>query len=217
MFHVPQVTNEAVGHVTESLADLTDKAAHNSTGLDLDSDALQYFAAHVYAVEVAGGGDECIGEIGHDHDDAHGDDSQGGDKDCHTHADGTVHCVGGDAHQDAQPSSAQPVPESTSEAAPEPTSEAAPEPTSEAAPEPTSEAAQAAPSDNCHTHADGTVHCGDHDEPAAPAPAQSDNCHTHADGTVHCGDHDEPAAPAPSAADAGKDCHTHADGTVHCV
>lgn len=197
MYHVPQISNAAVGHITEGLADVTDKAAHNSTGLDLDSDALQYFAAHVYAVEVAGGGDQCIGEIGHDHDEAHGDDNkdskdpqdaQGGDKDCHTHADGTVHCEGGDAaQQDAQP---------TAEAA-QPTSSETPQPTSSEAapaPAPTSEAA------------------------AAPAQA-SDNCHTHDDGTVHCGDHDEPAAPAaqPSAAASDKDCHTHADGTVHCV
>lgn len=178
MYHVPQVSNAAVGHVTEGLADVTDKAAHNSTGLDLDSDALQYFAAHVYAVEVAGGSEQCIGDIGHDHDEAHGDDHKDaqGDKDCHTHADGTVHCEGGDAAQpDAQPSSEATQPTS---AAP------APAPTSEAA------AAPAQTSDNCHTHDDGTVHCGDHDEPAAPAAepstASDKDCHTHADGTVHC-------------------------------
>lgn len=37
--------------------------------------------------------------------------------------------------------------------------------------------------ENCHTHADGAVHCESEEtsEPAVP-----ENCHTHADGAVHC-------------------------------
>lgn len=190
MYHVPQVTNEAVGHFVEGLNDLTDKAAHNSTDLPLDSDALQYFAAHVYAIEVAGGGDECIGEIGHHHADEaqsadqsqtqdDNKDSQSGGKDCHTHADGTVHCDGG--HESTDGGAAAPQ-ES--------------QPQADAAPQPAPQVADsAAPADDCHTHADGTVHCGSHDAAPAAEPA---------------------AAETPAPDTAGKDCHTHADGTVHC-
>jgi hypothetical protein len=61
-------------------------AETNSSYAIYDQDALQYFAARkfwslhgispdsldVYALEVAGGGDACIGHIGHSHsDDAH--------------------------------------------------------------------------------------------------------------------------------------------------
>jgi hypothetical protein len=120
LLHVPQVTNDAVHHyVAEGakLAGVTELAEHNATYSPFDSDALQYYAAHVYINEVVQGGESCIGnveEAAHDH--SHGDaghasasstaaatsasgsaaaaqTSAAASQDCHTHADGTVHCV----------------------------------------------------------------------------------------------------------------------------
>lgn len=86
-------------------------ARDNSTYSPFDSDAVQYFAAHVYALEVAKGGDECIGDIAGKANEAHeapagnggaapapststdaAPEAQASGNDCHTHADGTVHC-----------------------------------------------------------------------------------------------------------------------------
>ncbi|WVQ83153.1 hypothetical protein IAT38_005291 [Cryptococcus sp. DSM 104549] len=120
-FHVPATTNGLVGHYAEDLAEVLELAEHNATFAAIDSDALQYFAAHVYALEVAKGGDECIGTIEHTHEHTESSSSAAAPAstsssaaapastseaasatseaaaaetgDCHTHADGTVHCV----------------------------------------------------------------------------------------------------------------------------
>ncbi|GAA5832825.1 hypothetical protein JCM11251_005778 [Rhodosporidiobolus azoricus] len=51
--------------------------------------------------------------------------------------------------------------------------------------------------------------------------AAANECHTHADGSMHCtgDDHDDhsSAAAATTSAAAATDCHTHANGEVHCV
>ena len=117
LLHVPQVTNDAVHHyIAEGakLGGVTELAEHNATYSPFDSDALQYYAAHVYINEVVGGGESCIGDVeaaAHSHGDAgHGaattsaaaassgtaapaQTSAAASQDCHTHADGTVHCV----------------------------------------------------------------------------------------------------------------------------
>lgn len=65
-------------------------AEHNATLSPFDSDALQYFAAHVYALEVAGGGDRCIGAVGdHSHAAADASATTSAALACHTHSDGS--------------------------------------------------------------------------------------------------------------------------------
>ncbi|WVF72582.1 hypothetical protein IAT40_007399 [Kwoniella sp. CBS 6097] len=149
MFHVPTITNNLVGHYSEDYASALELAEHNATYSSVDSDALQAFAAHVYAVEVAKGGDACIGQAAEAHDDSHGaaasssaapaatsaaaSATSSAAESCHTHADGAVHCEGGSHdHADASASA-------SASAAPAAA---------------TSQAAK-----DCHTHADGTVHC----------------------------------------------------------
>lgn len=108
-FHVPQITNSAVNHYAENLEEVYELAAHNSTYSPFDSDALQYYAAHVYINEVVKGGNGCLGDLQalqHGQSAATSSASSGpvsttsaasasqtSGKDCHTHADGTVHCV----------------------------------------------------------------------------------------------------------------------------
>ncbi|OCF30862.1 hypothetical protein I316_07495 [Kwoniella heveanensis BCC8398] len=141
MFHVPTITNGLVGHYSEDYASALELAEHNATYSSIDSDALQAFAAHVYAVEVAKGGDACIGEAAEAHSDSHGaatssaaasasatpaaSATSSAAESCHTHADGTEHCEG-----HAESSAA-----ATSAAA---------------------AAATSAASQDCHTHADGS-------------------------------------------------------------
>ncbi|TYJ58346.1 hypothetical protein B9479_000892 [Cryptococcus floricola] len=131
-FHIPAVTNGKVDHYAEDYTGILELAEHNSTYATVDSNALQYFAArkslllfietHVYALEVAKGGDACIGKVaessssktsslatsaswtGSSVPDASSSStpaasstaaasSDNAGKDCHTHADGAVHCV----------------------------------------------------------------------------------------------------------------------------
>ncbi|KAK1922879.1 putative peptidase family-domain-containing protein [Papiliotrema laurentii] len=118
LFHVPSVTNGLVDHFAEDLHEVVELAAHNGTFAAVDSNALQYFAAHVYAIEVAKGGDACIGDIRNapsSSGDAHAaassapsaTDTQTASQqpgsspsqtataaaECHTHSDGVVHCT----------------------------------------------------------------------------------------------------------------------------
>ncbi|KAK6910705.1 hypothetical protein I203_104737 [Kwoniella mangroviensis CBS 8507] len=140
MFHVPVITNELVGHYSEDYASALELAEHNATYSPMDSDALQAFAAHVYAVEVAQGGDACIGQPAESHDHASSaspssTSSQAASatsaaaEACHTHADGAVHCESDDAASASSTATA------------------------------TAAAAQTSAAGDCHTHADGTVHC----------------------------------------------------------
>ncbi|BEI80817.1 hypothetical protein CcaverHIS002_0113460 [Cutaneotrichosporon cavernicola] len=121
LYHV--IGDGAIAHYAESLGDVVQLARDNSTYSPVDTDAVQYFAAHVYALEVAQGGDACIGDIAGKAnevpsskedapsasvppastsesstttpDPATSTGSVGGQaagNDCHTHADGSVHC-----------------------------------------------------------------------------------------------------------------------------
>lgn len=85
------MTNAAVNHYADDLGEVMQLAKTNSTYSPFDSDAQQYFVAHVYALEVAKGGDACIGDIG-------GAPATPATSaapaattaaDCHTHADGS--------------------------------------------------------------------------------------------------------------------------------
>ncbi|WVQ99805.1 hypothetical protein IAU59_006947 [Kwoniella sp. CBS 9459] len=143
MFHVPTITNALVGHYSEDYASALELAEHNATYSAIDSDALQAFAAHVYAVEVAKGGDACVGQAAESHSDSHGAAASSSSaaapsatssaaESCHTHSDGAVHCEGGSDDHASTSASASAAPAA---------------------------ATSAAASQDCHTHADGTVHC----------------------------------------------------------
>ncbi|ORX36143.1 putative peptidase family-domain-containing protein [Kockovaella imperatae] len=133
LFHVPSVTNGLVEHYASDYTSVRELAQHNSSFAAVDSDALQYFAAHVWAIEVAGGGSACVSDQStHDDNSDHNDattsvtasvppppvESTGcvlhddhyhcsspattavgatsttrAAKECHTHSDGTQHCV----------------------------------------------------------------------------------------------------------------------------
>lgn len=149
LFHVPQVTNAVVQHFAEDYAEVLELAETNSSYAIYDQDALQYFAAHVYALEVAGGGDACIGEA-HEHD--HSDD--------------------GHAHSDASSSAAAPASTTSAPAASSAAADIPPPP---------------AESTGCELHVDH-YHCEGPASATASAESaeQTGDCHTHADGAVHC-------------------------------
>jgi len=108
LFHVPQVTNSAVEHYADDYESVIELAEHNSTYSPVDSDALQWFAAHVYAIEVAQGGQQCIGTFTDPHDHTSSSptatastsvssgmsttSTSSAAAECHTHSDGVVHC-----------------------------------------------------------------------------------------------------------------------------
>ncbi|WWC71772.1 uncharacterized protein I206_105731 [Kwoniella pini CBS 10737] len=139
MFHVPAITNELVGHYSEDYASALELAEHNSTYSPMDSDALQAFAAHVYAVEIAQGGETCIGQVAqdsHDHDHASASTASttpsaaaSAAQSCHTHVDGAAHCEDDNATAYTTIASAA------------------------------AETSDANAGKDCHTHADGTIHC----------------------------------------------------------
>lgn len=119
LFHVPPVTNGVVDHYTENLAEVIELSKHNSSFSPFDSDAQQFFAAHVYALEVAKGGDACIGDVANavpppaTPDAAPAASSSPSaaappaaatsGKDCHSHADGSECCRGLVSNTDLQP------------------------------------------------------------------------------------------------------------------
>lgn len=129
LYHV--LGNEVISHYAEGLGDVVRLARENSTYSPLDSDAVQYFAAHVYALEVAQGGEACVGDIA------------------------------GKANEKLEDKAA-PAPAPVTSTSPGESSTTLPAPaatSTEAAPAP---AQVQATGNDCHTHADGTVHCGAH-------------------------------------------------------
>lgn len=108
MLHVPGVSEGVVDHWTHDLQE-TLVLAKNVTDVrrGSNSDSLIYFALEVYAEDVAVPGVGCAGEVEekeeeHEHTEttattttapkASATDAEAG-KDCHTHADGSLHCV----------------------------------------------------------------------------------------------------------------------------
>ncbi|WOO83155.1 Major allergen Asp f 2 [Vanrija pseudolonga] len=142
-YHVPQITNSAVNHYAANLAEVVQLSQNNSTFSPFDSDALQFFAAHVYALNI-GAGDVCIGDVKNavapttanapvatpkpDNKPAPPPTpATTADNSCHTHADGAVHCEGHEpaaAHEPAPAHGADPN-----------------------------------AGKECHSHADGSLHC----------------------------------------------------------
>lgn len=100
LFHLPSVGLGKIGHFADDHADCVNLAKTNGTAAVYNTHSLQYFANHVYAVEVAEGGEGCIGEY-----DSSGivaptttsaaaaSGTSSASSSCHTHSDGEVHCV----------------------------------------------------------------------------------------------------------------------------
>lgn len=132
LLHVPAITAGSVDHYSSGLAGAVASAKTNATFSPFDSDTLQYFAAHVYINEVVKGGDSCIGDIA------------------------ALPAPTADAH-------GAPIAAATSSAAaaasPSATSSRA---VSSAAARASASASASAAGADCHTHADGSIHCGAH-------------------------------------------------------
>ena len=106
-FHVPEFVHEKIHHYADSYADVLELAEHNSTAAVQNQHSLQYFALDVYSRKLTKWG--CIGDVKQSHDDhAHASSSSvapaptstpaatptpsAASSDCHTHADGSIHC-----------------------------------------------------------------------------------------------------------------------------
>jgi len=62
LFHLPSVGLGKVEHYADDHSDCVNLAKSDPSKAVYNTHSLQYFANHVYAVEVAQGGDACIGE-----------------------------------------------------------------------------------------------------------------------------------------------------------
>lgn len=107
ILHVPTISLGIVDHFTEDYAEMLELAQTDSAKTAIDSDALQYFAIDVWAYDIAAPGVGCSGEVPEaeavtqsssasatvtaTQSSASASATTG--QDCHTHADGTVHCV----------------------------------------------------------------------------------------------------------------------------
>lgn len=109
-FHVPEFVHEKIHHYADSYSDCLDLAKANSTAAVSNQHSLQYFALDVYSRKLTKWG--CVGEVKEatsssvadasatassssvatqaTQTPAAQDDTAG--KDCHTHADGSIHC-----------------------------------------------------------------------------------------------------------------------------
>lgn len=62
LFHLPSIGLGKIEHYADDHADCLNLAKNNATFAPYNTHSLQYFANHVYAVEVAQGGEACVGE-----------------------------------------------------------------------------------------------------------------------------------------------------------
>ncbi|KAK1972428.1 zincin [Colletotrichum sublineola] len=108
-FHVPLITEGAVEHYAEDYAEALALAKDNATYSVFDSDALQYFAIDVWAYDIAAPGVGCPGELEQKEEEEESKPTttttaagsaatppattSSAPQECHTHADGTLHCV----------------------------------------------------------------------------------------------------------------------------
>jgi len=121
MYHVPGISDDSVTHHADSYEECLELAHHNASLAPYNTHTLQYFASHVYAVEIAKGGAACIGSTpdSHGHSQDHDHDqvssvapasstlaiapvatsasppstTSSAAESCHTHAGGELHCV----------------------------------------------------------------------------------------------------------------------------
>ncbi|KFA46811.1 hypothetical protein S40293_05587 [Stachybotrys chartarum IBT 40293] len=107
LLHVPTISQGIVDHFAEDYAEVVELAQSGDGNSAIDSDAIQYFAIDVWAYDIAAPGVGCSGETpeavaeeatttasaaASTTETAAAATSTTG-QDCHTHADGTVHCV----------------------------------------------------------------------------------------------------------------------------
>ncbi|CAK1354234.1 Major allergen Asp f 2 [Cercospora beticola] len=129
MYHLPEIGQGYIDHYAEGYEGIIEAAASNSPNTTRDSDGLQYFALEAYAYDIIAPGEGCPGPSGPPN----------------------------------TSSSSAAAPAATSSAA-SMTSSAATTATSTAAAAASTGSADSADSDtdvpaNCHTHADGSLHC----------------------------------------------------------
>lgn len=115
-FHVPEFVHEQIHHYADSYADCLDLAKTNSSAAVSNQHSLQYFALDIYSRKTTKWG--CVGEVKHEDDDGHNhaattsatasaapvaaqtssaaaqqaSETPKASADCHTHADGSIHC-----------------------------------------------------------------------------------------------------------------------------
>lgn len=98
-FHVPNFVHGKVHHHADSYHDCLDLAKTNATAAVENQHSLQYFALDVFSRKMTKW--DCVGEVEGKMDDSASQTTQPapqptpetqGTKDCHTHADGSVHC-----------------------------------------------------------------------------------------------------------------------------
>jgi hypothetical protein len=122
LFHIPTVSEGIIDHVADGYTNILELAAGvNYTEAARNSASLQYFALEAYAYDIAVPGEGCLGKVVEE-DEAHGQAAvsstitasttvnpirvipatttaaaapvqTGAGTDCHTHDDGTLHCV----------------------------------------------------------------------------------------------------------------------------
>ncbi|KAK1585592.1 putative peptidase family-domain-containing protein [Colletotrichum navitas] len=109
VLHVPLISEGVVEHYAEDYAEALALAKNNATYAVVDSDALQYFAIDVWAYDIAAPGVGCSGELEEDEDEEEEKPTSttaaagsaattpaatsSAPQECHTHADGALHCV----------------------------------------------------------------------------------------------------------------------------
>ncbi|KAJ9479590.1 Protein ZPS1 [Pseudozyma hubeiensis] len=113
-FHVPEFSHEKIHHYADSYADVLELAKSeggNGTKAVENQHSLQYFSLDIYSRKLTRWG--CVGEVEEDHDDhdhdattssaaaattqtqtaqASASTASATAADCHTHADGSIHC-----------------------------------------------------------------------------------------------------------------------------
>ncbi|USW48515.1 Putative metallopeptidase, catalytic domain superfamily, peptidase domain, HRXXH [Septoria linicola] len=130
MYHLPEIGQGYIDHYAEGYEGILEAAANNSPNTTRDSDGLQYFALEAYAYDIIAPGEGCPGPSG--------------------------------PPNTSSTSSAAPAATSSTVSSATSVASAAASATSSAAASATTSAAAAADTDvpdNCHTHADGSLHC----------------------------------------------------------
>lgn len=97
--HLPPIAEDVVGHAAEGYNDVLEVAKTSPTESVRDIHALQYFAADVYAYDIAAPGVGCTGEAAEEEEQtatstttATPSATSAAAKECHTHDNGDVHC-----------------------------------------------------------------------------------------------------------------------------
>lgn len=108
MFHLPSVSEGIIDHISDGYINTLELATGvNYTEAARNSASLQYFALEAYAYDIAVPGEGCVGKPVEDEPVSSAatasattaiaapvkTDAPAQGKECHTHDDGTEHCV----------------------------------------------------------------------------------------------------------------------------